>query len=156
MNGTLHEVDGRNLLRFERRLAHPAEMVWSSITDPADLANWFPASVDLELELGGTITFDFPEGEAPTLQGEIVEYEPPFIIGYTWGEDLLRFELQPRANDCVLVFTHAFENGEEAAKFAAGWHICLDGLGGLLDGREADVSEERWSALYGRYVVTFS
>ena len=27
-NGTLHTIDGRSVLRFERRLAHPVEKVW--------------------------------------------------------------------------------------------------------------------------------
>ena len=45
--GTLHDVDGRMMLRFERRLAHPVSRVWKLVTTPEGLAQWFPARVKL-------------------------------------------------------------------------------------------------------------
>ena len=35
MNATLDTVDGRPVLRMERRLAHPPEKVWRAIHEPA-------------------------------------------------------------------------------------------------------------------------
>src|SRR5439155_20424380 len=36
VNGTLWTEQGRQVLRFERRLAHPVEKVWRAITEPAE------------------------------------------------------------------------------------------------------------------------
>ena len=59
MNGTLHAGEGRFVLRFERRLAHPLEKVWAALTDPAELGHWFPQDVEADLRPGGTIRFTF-------------------------------------------------------------------------------------------------
>jgi uncharacterized protein YndB with AHSA1/START domain len=44
MDGTLETIDGRPALRFERRLAHSVERVWRAVSEPAELARWFPAA----------------------------------------------------------------------------------------------------------------
>jgi hypothetical protein len=41
-HGTYETIDGRPAVCFERRLAHPVARVWTAITEPADLAQWFP------------------------------------------------------------------------------------------------------------------
>src|SRR6202012_5001916 len=46
--GTLTMIDGRPVLRFERRLRHPVATVWRAITDPAELAGWFPWQVEID------------------------------------------------------------------------------------------------------------
>ncbi|MFE1175399.1 SRPBCC domain-containing protein [Streptomyces sp. NPDC058773] len=42
---TLTTADGRTALRMERRLTHPPAKVWSAITDPAHIGQWFPSGV---------------------------------------------------------------------------------------------------------------
>ena len=43
--GTLSTTpNGEPELRFERRLRHPIERVWAALTDPRELAAWFPAA----------------------------------------------------------------------------------------------------------------
>ena len=34
-DGTLETRDGRHVLRYERRLAHPVERVWAALTQPS-------------------------------------------------------------------------------------------------------------------------
>ncbi len=41
--GTLVHIDGRPALRFERRYRHPVERVWRAVSDPAEMASWFPS-----------------------------------------------------------------------------------------------------------------
>ena len=55
---------GRPTLRFERRFKHPVEKVWKAITDPAELAYWFPMEVEGDLVPGGKLRFPMDE-EAP-------------------------------------------------------------------------------------------
>lgn len=47
----------------------------------------------------------------------------------------MRWELAGDTDGTLLVFTHAFDQGQPPAQHATGWHICLDILKGLLDGR---------------------
>ncbi|MQA09082.1 MAG: hypothetical protein GEU98_11160 [Pseudonocardiaceae bacterium] len=140
---TLQTVDGRPVLRFERRLAHPPEKVWRAVTDPAEMAHWFPATVHTELKIGATIRFDVADfdvaGDAAS--GEIIELDPPKVYAFRWDDSVLRFELIPDDVGCLLVFTHIL-GGEGfwgdrryAARHAAGWDGCLDVLIARLDGR---------------------
>src|SRR3954469_5543394 len=49
--------DGRVAIRFVRLLPHPPEKVWRAITDPAQLAVWFPAVVELDQPAGSELFF---------------------------------------------------------------------------------------------------
>jgi uncharacterized protein YndB with AHSA1/START domain len=153
MNGTLHHIDGRWVLRFERRLAHSRDKVWRAITDPAQLTRWFPADLDYDLAPGAKIRFDFRDGEGPTLDGEVTELDPPRLLAYTWDRDLLRFELRPDGEGCLLVFTHAFDDRGEAAKVGAGWHAHFDLLQARLDGQDVGWSaQDRWAEVHPGYL----
>ncbi|WP_020576284.1 SRPBCC family protein [Actinopolymorpha alba] len=134
MNATLHTVDGRCVLRFERRLAHPAEKIWRAITDSAELAQWFPSGVKMDFE-AGTIWFEFGKKEGAPGTGTVLETDPPRLLAFTWETDTLRFELQPDAGTCLLTFTYTFDDRYSAASLASGWDGCLSGLEAMLDGQ---------------------
>jgi uncharacterized protein YndB with AHSA1/START domain len=150
MNGSLETVEGRPALRFERRLDHSPERVWRAITEPDELRRWFVASVDWKPEVGQSF-------EAMEQTGEIVEAERPRVFAYTWGGDLLRFELTPDGSGCVLVFTHVFDDRALGAQHATGWDLHLDRLGATLDGREVSDVElmEGFAELHERYAEHF-
>ena len=57
MNPTLRTGDGRSVLRFERRLAHPVEKAWRAVSGPAEMRHWFPAIVEMDARAGGTMRF---------------------------------------------------------------------------------------------------
>ena len=59
MHGTYAEAEGRQALRFERRLTHPVDVVWRAITEPGELAHWFPSAVTIDLRVGGAMRFEF-------------------------------------------------------------------------------------------------
>jgi uncharacterized protein YndB with AHSA1/START domain len=154
MKGTLTHT-----LRFERRLPHAPSKVWRVLTDNAELAYWFPARIDGAREPGAKLKFVFfdktpevmddglralvhasqkdadtwPPG---TMDGEMRIVDPPRLLEYTWGGEVLRFELTPRGAETDLVFTHTFADGSQADKFAAGWHICFDSLTGRMSGAQ--------------------
>ncbi|MEQ7009571.1 SRPBCC family protein [Actinopolymorpha sp. B17G11] len=135
MNETLLTVDGRPMLRIERRLGHPPEKVWRAVTEPAELSQWFPATVEMELELGAKVSFDMGDEGGPSVDGTIVELDRPRVFAFTWVDDLLRWELRPHDDGCLLVFTHTFDDRFGAASFASGWRQCLDALELLLAGQ---------------------
>ena len=133
--------EGRFALRFERRLAHPPAVVWRAITDVAHLRSWFVEILDydrsqLEFTAGARLTY-VPKGDldVPVDQGEVVRFEPPRLLEYTWGDEVLRWELSPDGETgCRLVFTNIVDEPGTAAAVAPGWHIGLDKLTALLDG----------------------
>ncbi len=50
-DGTIEQIDGRYVLRFERRLPHPRQKVWEAITRPERLREWLLNQGDIELDL---------------------------------------------------------------------------------------------------------
>jgi uncharacterized protein YndB with AHSA1/START domain len=155
MHGTYEEVEGRPALRFERSFDHPAEDVWRAITEPDELAHWFPAKVDVEMRVGGAMTFTFPDQQN---QGEVTALDPPRLFEFDWGGDALRFELEPDEGNtaCRLVFTHILGERESAARTAAGWHVCLDRLERRLEGEDTEAPggepTDEWHGHYDEYV----
>jgi uncharacterized protein YndB with AHSA1/START domain len=155
MHGTYEIVDDRSALTFERRLAHSVERVWRAVTEPAELAHWFPSVIRGELTAGAPLTFEFPGGEMPAMEGEVIEADPPRSLAFTWGDDVLRIELQPDGAGCVLHFVVLFDDAERASRDAAGWHVCLDRLEEHLGGAAAQSPSSEptpdWRALYEEY-----
>lgn len=152
--GNYQTLDDRPALSFERRLSHPADLVWRAITESGQLERWFPCHVEVdELRDGAELTFRFEEMplDAPsTMTGRVTEYDPPRRFAFYWGEDHLRFELEPlSAEACLLRLTVLLDARDKAARDSAGWHVCLDRLEGLLAGE--DGSSADWRELYDEY-----
>src|SRR3954454_12496715 len=112
-------------LRFERRFAHPVEKVWRAVSEPAELAHWFPCRVEAgELRVGAKLHFVFPEEVGIEMDGEVTAFEPPRLLAFTWGEDELRFELEPHGDGGTLLrFTDVIAEQDKAARDAAGWDV---------------------------------
>jgi uncharacterized protein YndB with AHSA1/START domain len=155
MYGTYTTVDDRPALTFERRLAHPVERVWRAVTEPAELAHWFPSAVSGEVAPGGRLTFAFPDGAIAPLEGEVVELDPPRRFAFTFGDDVLQIDLDAAGDGCVLRFTCLFDETERASRDAAGWHVCLDllerRLGGAATQGPSSEATPQWRELYEDY-----
>jgi uncharacterized protein YndB with AHSA1/START domain len=160
MYGSYDTIEDTPTLSFERRLSHPVERVWQAITDPDALQHWFPSAVEADLRVGGTMKFTFeghtlPDG-SNSMPGEVTELDPPRLFAFDWGEDNLRFELEPvdGGAGCALRLTVALGTRDKAARDAAGWHVCLDRLERLMDGEDgpaATGATSDWRALYEEY-----
>jgi len=157
----LADERGRAVLRFERTLPNPPEQVWGALTDPMKLTAWHPSPFEAEPMVGGTVTY-VSQGDDPTMpDGEVIEYEPPRVLAHTWGEDLLRWEIRPHDEGCLLVLTHTFDDRLKAARDAAGWHLCLDALASALDHagpappEDAGPIPEGWPELNAAYEQRF-
>ena len=122
-------------LRLHRRYRHPVERVWRAISDPDELAHWFPSDEPMQ----------------------IVASDPPRRLVATWFGDELRFELRPEGTGCVLVFTHTFADRDTAARTAAGWDRCFARLDAQLAGRPMSEPESLalWLAVHDRYAERF-
>jgi len=134
---SLRTEDGRAVLRMQRHLRHPQHKVWRAITDPDHLEHWFPFAVELDLQLGAKVTFTEHGGGGSATYGVVTELDPPRVFAFSWGEDVLHWELRPDGDGCLLALTHMFGDRAGAASFAAGWHACIEALDASLDGRTA-------------------
>ncbi|MDQ1650897.1 MAG: hypothetical protein QOI35_97 [Cryptosporangiaceae bacterium] len=159
---TLDTDAPRPVLRFARRLAHPPAKVWRAITDPAELAHWFPAQIGfpasasrpaaasvpgragVPVRAGDEITFTFPGGELAPDTGRITAYDPPSLFAFTWGADEFRLEVSPDGDGALLRMSQTLGGGRPwsgavgAPRQAAGWDVCLAALARWLGGPPQD------------------
>ena len=151
-DGTLEERDGRHLLRFERRLAHPVPRVWAALTEPAELAGWL-AAADIDLQVGGQVELRWlnndDQGNRAVARGTITRLEPPRLLEIdTDIHGRLRWELREDGRGCVLTFTSSVAlPANYRAMVLAGWHVHLDHLTAALAGRPVDWptwTEDHW------------
>jgi uncharacterized protein YndB with AHSA1/START domain len=156
MNGELaSDGHGRWTLRFRRTLAHPIDEVWRALTDPDELAAWFPQRIVGDLLTAGA-PLRFESDRFPGFEGRVLQVEPPVLLELAWGTDVIRFDLAPRGRGCRLTLTDTFGEVGKAARDAAGWHACLDLLEVAADHAVASFSsEERWRVVHAGYVEAF-
>jgi uncharacterized protein YndB with AHSA1/START domain len=144
-------------LRFVRHLAHPQARVWRALTEPADLAAWFPSTIEGDRVAGAPLTFTFEHAEAAPMHGKMLACDPPRLLEFMWGTDQIRIELEPTATGTRLTLWDTLDANGKAARDGAGWHTCLDGLQALLD--NPDSSDERritdWADVHPLYQQAF-
>ena len=139
-------------VRLERRLPDPPDVVWRALTEREQLRAWFPSDVVVDgghWLAGAAITFPFPpEVIDMTLAGEVLEVDEPRVLAFTWGDDALRFELNPEGDGTRLVLIDELP-ARHAARNAAGWEICLDRLAGIEQAPDA------WQPRFAANVAEF-
>ncbi|MER7332196.1 MULTISPECIES: SRPBCC family protein [unclassified Micromonospora] len=156
----LDRADGHSTLVFVRDLRHPPATVWAALTDPARLREWAPFLADRDLGAPGPAVLTLVDGDAAEDQPATVRRaEPPHLLEYTWGEDVLRWELAAAGTGTRLTLRHTVADAGTAPMAAAGWHLCLDVAAHLLDGdpvgpiRGAEAMEFGWPALRDAYAA---
>jgi uncharacterized protein YndB with AHSA1/START domain len=154
--GSYEQIDGSPVVRFERTFPHAVAQVWDAITDPARLEKWFPTTVEFDtLRAQEPITFRFAEDRYPPMAGAFREVSPPERLVFTWGDDLLSFELSARDGGaaCRLAFSVILDGADKAARDAAGWDDCLDMLDRVVSGEtpERPWKPDSWRARYDEY-----
>ena len=143
-------------LHFTRRLPHPPEKVWRALTEPEHLKEWFPNDIEGERKEGATLRHVFRNDEAPDMGGEMVVYDPPSVLEFTWGDDTLRFELRADGDGTVLDLVDVLEDVGKGARDGAGWHVCLDALEQHLRGEPTRTQDmDVWRPVHDAYVKSF-
>jgi len=147
---------------FVRELRHPPSRVWRALTDPAELREWAPFDSDRDLGRTGDATLTMAGGDGSEKSPASVRHaKPSALLEYTWGGDVLRWELEPIATGTRLTLRHTLDDRSWAAKVAAGWHICLDVADRLLAGDPIgrivadDARRHGWERLDAAYSERF-
>ena len=154
MKGTLEQAGPRWRLRFTRDLDHPVSRVWQAITEPGHLEAWFPHRITGDWVAGAPLTFSDPQGRGPDFGGEVIACEPPSLLEFRWGPDVIRLEIGARGAGCTLTLLDTFGELGKAARDAAGWHVCLESLASHLDHAPGPPGN-LWMEVHPGYVSSF-
>jgi uncharacterized protein YndB with AHSA1/START domain len=157
MNETLEQRDGRWLLGFERKLKHSPHKVWRVLTEPAELAHWFPAAIEGERSQGAALRFVFAGQKGGAQDGVMRVFDPPRLLEYAWADEILRWEIVATADGtgCSLIFTHIIKDRSSVTRSAAGWDLCIERMQSRLAGGSASAAAPSWAESYARFQALF-
>ena len=142
--GALRADGDRCAVRFERLYDATPDELWAALTDPRRLGDWLADATRFELVVGGDVHFRF--GHAGEVHGRVRAVEPKRLLEYTWTyggevESVVRFEIVPGEEGCLLVLDHRQLGRDAGAEYGAGWHAHLDKLEAALQGGSVDFLE---------------
>ncbi|MFF7970040.1 SRPBCC domain-containing protein [Streptomyces sp. NPDC007905] len=148
--------DGRPAVRFSRVHDHPVERVWRFVTDPDELAQWFPSRPDMDLRPGGVIRFS-GDPNMPESTGTVLALHPPRHLSFEWGGDELHFDLaEADGGRTRFTLTNVLAAENTAARNSAGWEVCLAALDARAGGERSQGPHAgagaRWKEFYDGYV----
>ena len=130
------------------------ETLWAALTTPEAIMHWMggghavPKSVDCDLRVGGTYTFDMtgPDGERHCVSGEYLELDPPRRAVFSWAwyttpdrVSRVTFALAPEGEGRTrLTLTHERLFDEKARDgHTRGWTASLEKLAEFIARKEA-------------------
>jgi uncharacterized protein YndB with AHSA1/START domain len=146
----IQKVDQHYVARFERQLKHSAPEIWAFLTENDKLALWFTELRVEDLREGGLIKFDMQNGTFVDMTITALHLHSSFE--FTWAEDLVRFELHPNSEGCLLVLKETIHKlTPHTPRDLAGWHVCLDVIQHLLDRKTMESRDDEWNKWYARY-----
>jgi uncharacterized protein YndB with AHSA1/START domain len=158
IEGTLHSVGGKGVVRMKSRYETDIDDLWSALTDPQRLGRWY-GNVDGDLRVGGEFTATV-HGSGWDGRGRIDECDPPRQLRVTMWEEagaehLTTAELVADGDDTVLVLEVRGVPLALVYAYGAGWQAHVENLGAHLAGQDCadwpSGSWPRWEELAPSY-----
>jgi uncharacterized protein YndB with AHSA1/START domain len=133
----------------EIQIAAPPERVFEALVEPQQIAEWWRndtvslEGVELEPRVGGRWGYQTNKAvdgkNRFRVQGEILEYDPPRLLAYTWRANLhrdparstvVRWELTPVGGGTRVKLTHSglAQEPESRQGYGTGWLDVVDRL----------------------------
>lgn len=146
-------------VRFERMLPAPIDTAWQYLTDPQSLKKWLMEGCVNDGR--GLIEFTSdvadPDGVLHRVTGVLAECKPPHELSYSWFEPSqdtsshVRFHLEPRGEETLLILTHTLLAPKLMPLVGAGWHTHLDQLISVIQGNDSTDFGPQFSDLLTKY-----
>ena len=153
---TLERTSDGGLIRFERTFPNPIEEVWSALTEPERLADWWPpfaTNVHVELREGGTMRFDWPDG--PQLEFRFLRIVSPTLLEHTHTSpgSWMRYELTETEEGTLLHATYFVPEPDQAIERGdvVGAHYGFDRLQAALAHHPVPFDMEAFKVMQQRY-----
>jgi Uncharacterized conserved protein len=131
-------------LQIVRQFRHEPARVFSALTDPAKMSQWFFCSqpggtkVTNDLRPGGKYVVEMShDGEPVVIHGVYLEIMPPTKLVFTWNstrgvkDSTVTLELSPIPDGTKLVITHELPE-DKVQEHREGWIACFDNLEAFL------------------------
>lgn len=162
--GSLRAVDGAGVVRIEHRYDAGIEDLWSALTDPARVGQWF-AQLSGDLRVGGEFRL-YVQSDDVDSTGSVRVCEPPRRLVVTTREtdeswrkgqgappfdEVVEVKLTADGEQTVLVAEVRGLPLDPIAFYGAGWQIHAENLATYLAGRERGDTEARWNELVPPY-----
>ena len=133
------------------------DRVFRALTDSGELMRWFNSGEcpvkfwKMDARLGGQYGYATQKGAFSVnkisefeCHGEIIEFDPPWVLAYTWfgnwhddvaRRTVVRWELTPKAGGTQVKVTHSGLGNEPAARkdYSSGWTGVAEGLKKFLE-----------------------
>ena len=130
----MKKVDGFEV-KFERIYDFSREQVWDAITNPKKLAIWF-TDIEMDFVVGGKMRIRFRDADRTESFGNVIRIKAPELFEFSWEDELAKWELfEEGKSRCKLVLTYCKLAETYAFSVPAGWHVLLDQLAEVLNGR---------------------
>ena len=118
-------------------MAATPQKVYDAFRTDESLGTWYMDGTTVEFQVGGSISFDGPEGSVRATFVELVP-DARIVLDYSapwWGRVAWELEATPKGTRVVL--THeGFEGREEwLDRFTWGWEAFLKALKAYVEGR---------------------
>lgn len=141
----------------EIQIAAPPQRVFQALTNAAELRQWFTDPTcpihrwEMDARLGGKYRYDTDEGTHVVnnvrkfeCHGEIVEFDPPRVLAYTWianwhddpaRRTVVRWELTPQGEGTLVKVTHSGLAQEATARrdYSGGWPGVVEQLKNFVE-----------------------
>lgn len=161
--GTWRRIEDGWELRFERRLRHSPERVWTALTTGEGLACWLAEGL-VDLRAGGRMDLHFRQPATPDFpdtpdmrrqSNEVLHVEPLRRFDHTFGhpDSVASWRLEPDGDGTHLTLIHRVPQAWECdlSRTLAGWRHHLEGLQDAAEGVRHPWSWPRWTALRDAY-----
>lgn len=145
----LRSDPGGHRLEYRRRIFASLDRVWQVLAEPALRDRWYPAELRFEGPVGGWVRESFPDDPTPLPVGTLTAWDPRHRLAFTVEADPgssepsvrhpqeVTIETEADGDTTRLNFVYRFGDRSLAPAFGAGWHVCLDALAAVAEGREA-------------------
>jgi len=157
-DGIVERTPDGGVIRFERRLPYPVRDVWSAITDPERLGDWwlpFDADITIDLREGGEMRFVGRDDEPFEMCFTVLRVEAPMLLEHTHADpgSRMRWELEATDDGCTLRLSHFVTDADSAIGncYVVGLHHSLSRLEPALAGEPAPWDPEAFTEAQAAY-----
>jgi uncharacterized protein YndB with AHSA1/START domain len=149
IEGTMHSVDGKGLVRLKSRYETGIDDLWSALTDPLRIARWY-GRVEGDFRSGGEFTA-YVHGSQWEGRGRIDVCDPPRQLRVTTSEEggpaaVVTAELVADGSGTVLIIEVSGMPLGKVFAYAAGWQVHVEDLSAHLSGQDCADFGTTWRA----------